>query len=205
MFKKTLLITCLFMGGLMAQKNVLVFAGSLRTGSWNKILAGEVVNVVKESGSSCVYVDLKDYPMPIYDGDLEQREKLPENAKKLKALMHSSDVVVIVSPEYNASIPAALKNTIDWISRTEEGGGSKESFAGKVFAIMSTSPGKMGGRRGLVHLRAILTNLDGNVIEQTVSVPFAMDAFDDNGNLVDMDAKERVKEEIILALQTNKS
>ncbi len=205
MFKKTLLITCLFMGGLMAQKNVLVFAGSLRAGSWNKMLAKEVVNVVKDSGYLCTYVDLKDYPMPIYDGDLEQREKLPENAKKLKSLMESSDVVVIVSPEYNASIPAALKNTIDWMSRTEEGSGSKESFKGKVFAIMSTSPGKLGGKRGLVHLRAILTNLDGNVIEQMVSVPSAMDAFDDNGNLIDMDAKERVKEEIILALQTNKS
>lgn len=202
MLKKILLITCLFMGGLMAEKNVLVFAGSLRAGSWNKMLAKEVVNIVEESGSSCTYIDLKDYPMPIYDGDLEQKEKLPENAKKLKALMQSSDVIVIVSPEYNASIPAALKNTIDWMSRTQEGGGSKEAFDGKVFAIMSTSPGKMGGRRGLVHLRAILTTLGGNVIEQTVSVPSAMNAFDENGNLVDTDAKEKVKEEIKFALAT---
>jgi NAD(P)H-dependent FMN reductase len=155
-----------------------VFAGSTREGSFNKRLSQEAATIVRRLGAKVTWIDLKDYPMPFYDGDLEQKSGMPKNAKKLRNLMVASDAILIASPEYNASIPAVLKNAIDWTSR-KDGGPSREAFEGKKFFLMSASPGPSGGSRGLLHLRAIIENLKGEVAETQISVPTAHAAFTD--------------------------
>ncbi len=156
--------------------NVLVFAGSTRKDSYNKQLASIAAEVATSLGGKVTLIDLKDYPMPLYDADLE-KEGMPKNAKHFRDLMIESDLIAIAAPEYNHSIPAVLKNAIDWASRDEKGGGSKLAFKGKYFALMSASPGKGGGARGLVHLRAVLEDLGGRVIEKETIVPNAYGAF----------------------------
>src|SRR5690349_24995270 len=101
----------------MIQPKILAFAGATRTGSWNKKLIRVATALAREAGSEVTLVDLRDYPMPFYDGDLEAAEGLPEKARELKALMFAHDAFLLSCPEYNSSITALLKNTIDWISR----------------------------------------------------------------------------------------
>ena len=182
---------------MIANPNVLVFSGSTRTESVNKKLAQEAATVARELGARVSVIDLKDYPIPFYDGDLEANEGMPENAKKLRNLMINSQAIIIVSPEYNGTLSAVLKNTIDWASRSEEGGSSRAAFAGKKFAIMSASPGKGGGARGLTHLRTIIENIGGKVVGKQVALPNAYEpkAFE-NSSL-----KEILREEIGQILQ----
>jgi len=158
---------------LVAEVKVLVFAGSTRTDSYNKQLSSEVAQIAKEMGAKVTLIDLKEFPMPLYDADLEAKDGMPKNAKRLRDLMIANNAIVIVSPEYNGSIPAVLKNAIDWASRSETGGSSREAFKGKQFVIMSASPGKLGGARGLVHLRAVIENIGGEVMLDQVTVPNA--------------------------------
>lgn len=165
---------------LQAETKILAFAGSTQKNSINKKLVADAVRGMK---GKVTLVDLKDYPMPFYDADLETAEGMPEKARAFRKLMLESDVIVIASPEYNGSLSAVLKNTIDWASRTEKGEGSREAFKDKKFIIMSASPGPTGGARGLVHLRTILENLGGKVEPQQVVVPDAYNAFQDDGKL----------------------
>jgi chromate reductase, NAD(P)H dehydrogenase (quinone) len=148
-------------------------------------------------------VDLKDYPIPFYDEDLETKEGMPIKAKQLRRLMVQSDVILIASPEYNASLSAVLKNAIDWASRSETGGGSREAFAGKKFVIMSASPGSGGGARGLMHLRAILENVGGTVLPQQVTVPDAYNAFDAQGHLKNEKVKKELEQLVRTAITPN--
>lgn len=192
------LIGCVgFAFTMIANSNVLVFSGRTRTESVNKKLAQEAATVARELGARVSVIDLKDYPIPFYDGDLEANEGMPENAKKLRNLMINSQAIIIVSPEYNGTLSAVLKNTIDWASRSEEGGSSRAAFAGKKFAIMSASPGKGGGARGLTHLRTIIENIGGKVVGKQVALPNAYEpkAFE-NSSL-----KEILREEIGQILQ----
>jgi NAD(P)H-dependent FMN reductase len=168
-----------------AQPKVLAFAGSARTDSVNKKLILEAVSMAREMGADVTFIDLKDYPIPLYNGDLEQKNGMPENAKYIRGLMISSQVILIASPDYNSSLSALLKNTLDWASRNEKGSFSKEAFRGKRFAIMSASPGARGGSKGLIHLRAILEDIGGIVIPQQVTVAKAHCAFDEKGRLID--------------------
>jgi NAD(P)H-dependent FMN reductase len=161
---------------LLAQMNVLVFAGSTRADSYNKKLANEAAEIARNLGAKVTLINLKDYPMPFYDGDLE-KEGMPENAKKFRSLMMANDVIVIACPEYNSSIPAVLKNALDWASRGEKGGPSRDAFKGKQFALLSASPGQGGGSRALVHLRSVIENVGGEVLENQVSVGTAHEAF----------------------------
>jgi chromate reductase len=163
---------------LLAQMNILVFAGSTREGSFNKQLSREAAQIARRLGANVTWIDLKDYAMPFYDADLEAKG-MPKNAKKLRDLMVANDMIVIASPEYNASIPAVLKNAIDWASRSD-GKASRSAFKGKKFALLSASPGKGGGARALVHLRAIIEDVGGEVISEQVSVPSAHAAFADD-------------------------
>lgn len=193
--KKWIAIFCLSLAlPALAGPKVLVFAGSTRDASYNKQLAIEAGSLARNMGAEVQVIDLKDFPMPFYDADLEKNEGMPENGRKLRRLMKGSDAVLIASPEYNASIPAVLKNTLDWVSRTEEGGGDHGLFKGKKFGIMSTSPGPRGGSRGLVHLRAILENLGADVVQKQVSVPKSMEAFDEKG--LQKNLKQELREEI---------
>lgn len=184
MWKLCTLLLCLAVTmNLNAQTKVLAFAGSTRVDSSNKKLIAEAANLAKGMGADVTLIDLKDYPIPFYNADLETSSGMPENAKRIRNLMIDSQVILIASPEYNGSLSALLKNTLDWASRNEQGGSSREAFKGKKFALMSASPGSGGGARGLGHLRTIIENVGGTVVPTQVSIPNSYQAFDEKGNL----------------------
>jgi NAD(P)H-dependent FMN reductase len=148
------------------------------------------------------FADLRDYPMPLYDGDQEASEGIPPIAKAFKELLRSHDAFVIASPEYNGSFPALVKNVIDWASRPEPGEKSLEVFRGKTAALVSASPGPGGGVRGLRHLRELLDMIGVNVIPTQVTVSRAGEAFDAEGRLVrpgDVDAIDRLASDLAAA------
>ena len=130
--------------------------------------------------------------MPLYDGDLEQRDGLPENAKKMRSLMLEHDALLISCPEYNGSITPLLKNVIDWMSRSHDGIGGRQIYGGKVAGLLAASPGGLGGIRGLAHIRTLLGGIGVMVVPGDVSVPGAMKAFADDGSLVDEKLEKRV-------------
>jgi chromate reductase, NAD(P)H dehydrogenase (quinone) len=164
---------------------ILAFAGSLRRDSLNKKLARVAADAARTAGGDVTLIDLKDLPMPVYDGDLEAAEGIPPNAKKLKELMKAHPGFLIASPEYNTSIPGMLKNVIDWTSRSEKGEPPLACFDGKVAGLLSASPGALGGVRGLLTLRATLSGIRVLVIPEQVSVPKADQAFGPDGKLLD--------------------
>jgi NAD(P)H-dependent FMN reductase len=166
---------------------LLFFAGSTRDGSFNKKLAGLAHHIAEANGIEAVLVDLKDYPMPIYNGDLEAKEGPPERARAFKALLGEYRGVFIASPEYNSSVTPLLKNTLDWVTRVRaKGETGLEVFKTRVFAISGASPGYYGAMRSLLHLRQILEIGTGAmVIPQQIAVPRAMDAFEADGSLKD--------------------
>ena len=180
---KFLTVLLLFSVSLSGETKILAFAGSTRAESANKKLVLEAVGIARKMGADVTFVDLKDYPLPLYEADWEAKNGMPKNAKHLQQLMIDSQVILIASPEYNASLSALLKNAIDWASRNGKGGTSYAAFEGKRFALMSASPGGQGGARGLIHLRAILEALGGTVLPQQVVVPDAYSAFDEKGKL----------------------
>lgn len=200
--KKLLVSALLLLGSTLSATQVLVFAGSLRTGSYNKLLAQEAAEMAREEGADVLFIDLKDFPMPFYDADVEAIEGLPQNVKKLRDLMLASDAVIIASPQYNESVSSVLKNALDWASRGENGQASKAAFKEKKFAIMSASPRKKGGAKGLAHLRLILGDCGADVIEPEVSIRFADKAFDEQGHLIDPESAALLRQEIHMLLQT---
>lgn len=178
-----------------AASKLLFFSGSTRTGSHNKKLARGAAEVARENGVEATLADLRDYPMPLYDGDLEARDGQPENARKLKAEILAHDGVFIAAPEYNASITPLLKNTIDWVSHVPPDAGEtpKQAFTGRVFALGSASTGGMGGLRGLVTLRTVLElGLGALVLPDQFAVPRAHQAFGEDGRLLDKDSETRL-------------
>lgn len=165
---------------------ILAFAGSLRKDSYNKKLVRIAAEGAHAAGAEVTLINLKDYPLPVYDGDLETAEGLPANAKKLKEIFIQHQGLLIASPEYNSSIPGGLKNVVDWISRTA----TKEEpplacFSNKVAAILSASPGGLGGLRGLVPLRMMLGNIGVLVLPTQIAVSKAHEAFNADGVLKD--------------------
>ena len=165
---------------------ILAFAGSLRAGSFNKRLIKIAAQAAREEGAEVTLIDLFEFPLPILNQDEEDAHGLPENAKKLKALFISHHGLLIASPEYNSSLPGALKNVIDWVSRAESPGEAPlAAYTGKTCALMSASPGALGGLRALVHLRAILGNIGVLVLPGQVCIPLADKAFEENGALKD--------------------
>jgi chromate reductase len=172
---------------------ILAFAGSMREDSVNKKLIKIAVAGARKAGAETTLIDLSNYRMPLYDGDLEAKEGLPKLAQDLKKLMIEHDGLMIASPEYNSSISGVMKNVIDWVSRPEEGEKTDlVAFRGKVVAIMSASPSGLGGLRGLVALRSMLENIHCMVLPQQVTVSHAYDAFNPNGQLKDVSLEERV-------------
>lgn len=162
---------------------ILCLAGSLRRDSFNKKLVKVAMAPAQEAGAETTYIDLKDYPMPIYDGDIEAESGIPENAQKLKKIMKEHQGLLIASPEYNSSVSGALKNFIDWTSRPEKGEKSIEAFTGKVAGIMACSPGALGGLRGLVTLRSILGNIAVVVVPEQHAIGKVAEAFTQDGKL----------------------
>jgi NAD(P)H-dependent FMN reductase len=164
---------------------ILAFAGSTRAGSLNKRLVRLAAAAARAAGAEVTELDLRDLPMPLYDGDLEAAEGIPPNAQQLKALMLAHQGLLISAPEYNTGITGVLKNAIDWASRSAPGEAPMACFIGKVAALMSASPGALGGLRGLVHVRSILGNSHVLVLPDQVSVPRAHEAFTAEGALKD--------------------
>jgi NAD(P)H-dependent FMN reductase len=172
---------------------ILVFGGSLRRDSVNQKLAAIAAAGAREAGAEVSLIALRDFPMPIYDGDIEAASGLPEPTRRLKALFREHHGLIIASPEYNSSITAALKNAVDWVSRAE----SKDDvsvFAGKTAILCAASPGALGGLRGLVHLRAILGNMGVTVLPDQVAVGQAYQAFTPEGALSDAKLDQRVRQ-----------
>ncbi|WP_017715424.1 NADPH-dependent FMN reductase [Kamptonema formosum] len=172
---------------------ILAFAGSTRTESYNKKLVRVAAAGARAAGAEVTYLDLRDIPLPLFDQDLEAAEGLPANARQLKDLLLAHDGLLIASPEYNSSISGVLKNAIDWASRPQPGEPMLACFADKVAAIMSASPGGLGGLRGLVHLRSILGNIKVLVLPDQVSIPKAYEAFNADGTLKDAKQQESVE------------
>ena len=165
---------------------ILAFAGSTRIESFNKKLVKIAAAGAGKAGAEVTLIDLRDFPLPLYDGDLEERDGLPETAKKLKALFLAHDGLLISAPEYNSGVSGVLKNTIDWVSRAEtENEKPLAGYAGKVACLMSASPGALGGLRGLVQVRAILGNIKVLVLPDQIAVSKAHDAFNPDGSLKD--------------------
>jgi NAD(P)H-dependent FMN reductase len=171
----------------MQTPRILVFAGSVRTGSYNARLAAIAAKELTQAEADVTLISLTDYLMPLYDGNLEAASGPPDNAIRLKRLMSLQHGVFIASPEYNASITPLLKNTLDWVSRVRE---SKEpplaAYKGRVFALGAASNGTYGGMRSLIALRQVLElGCGALVIPEQVAVREAASAFDDDDTIKD--------------------
>lgn len=180
----------------MSASRILFFAGSSREGSFNKQLARCGKQLAEENGQSATFADLADYPMPLYNGDLEARDGIPDEARAFETVMRDHNAVVVVAPEYNASITPLLKNTLDWVSRLrQEKPNEKTVFQTRLFALAAASPGGTGGIRGLFTVRHVLQyGLSAQVMPEQFLLPKAGQAFDSDGRLKDADAEKRFAE-----------
>lgn len=182
---------------------LLFLAGSARTGSVNKKLAKLASEMAAKEGADVSYIDLKDYPLPIFCEDIEKDEGMPENAKKLKEMFIEHDGFFIAAPEYNSAITPLLKNVIDWISRPhEENETPLAAYKGKVAALGAATPGGLGGIRGLPGLRFILSNIGVHVIPDQIALGNAFNAFSDDGDIMDERQAEFMKNTIVNFVKT---
>jgi chromate reductase, NAD(P)H dehydrogenase (quinone) len=186
---------------IVAALKILVIPGSLRTGSLNAKLAAVAAHQVAQAGVEVTRISLADFPLPIYDGDLQAKSGVPRNAINLKRMIGAHHGVLIVTPEYNASVPPLVKNTIDWVTRVQETNESRgEVFRGRAFAIAAASHGRLGGSRSLAALRLILTSCRALVIPNQLSLSFAADAYDDMDRLkhpADIEALDALVQQLI--------
>lgn len=175
--------------------NVLVFAGSTRVASINRKLARNVADLARERGAEVTHLELGDFDIPMYNADLEARGT-PADVMRLKEIFHAHPAWLVCTPEYNASYPALLKNTLDWLSSPVKGDPVWEDdmrfSRGKVVGVLSASNGSLGGMRSQSHLVPLLFNLECWVAPRTCAVPRAASAFDEQGRLVDEGARTRV-------------
>jgi NAD(P)H-dependent FMN reductase len=169
----------------MNKPKILAFAGSTRTDSFNKKLVKIAAKGAVAAGAEVTLIDLRDFPLPLYDADLEEKEGIPGSGMKLKELFLKHQGLLISAPEYNSGITAVLKNAIDWVSRSSPGEAPLACFTGKAASLMSASPGGLGGLRGLVQVRAILGNIGVLVLPDQVAVPRAHEALAPDGSLKD--------------------
>lgn len=173
---------------------VLILPGSARRESVNRKLAAAAAELVAEAGAEAVLIDPADFPLPLYDGDLEESGGLPDAAKALKKEFLAAHALIFVSPEYNSSVTPLMKNFIDWVSRAESDDEHPlAAYRGKVAGLLAASPGALGGLRGLVHLRAILGNIGVLVVPKQFALGSAFQKFDGNGKLADPAALDGVR------------
>jgi NAD(P)H-dependent FMN reductase len=173
---------------------ILAFAGSARGASFNKMLVKNALLGAERAGATVTFVDMRDFPLPLYDADLEAAEGIPQPALAFKALMKSNDGFLISSPEYNSSLSPLIKNVIDWTSRPVQGEPAYSGFEGKIAAVMAASTGALGGIRALAHLRALLANMRVFVIPDQKAVPNAAEVFDKDGSMTDQKTRKAVQE-----------
>jgi NAD(P)H-dependent FMN reductase len=185
----------------MSALKILVIPGSLRTGSLNTKLAAVAAHALTQQGAETTRISLLDFPLPIYDGDLEAKSGAPKHAVNLKRMMSAHHGVLIVTPEYNSSVPALLKNAIDWVSRVQDVHETRgQVFRNRVFAIASASGGRLGGSRALAALRLILSACHAQVIPNQLALAFAEDAYDEMDrlkNAADADALKALARQLI--------
>ena len=185
----------------MAVLKILVIPGSLRTGSLNAKLAAAIAHEVAQAGAEVARISLADFPLPIYDGDLQAKSGIPKNAVNLKRMMGAHHGVVIVTPEYNSSVPALVKNTIDWVTRVQDLHEVRSQvFRERPFAIAAASESRFGGARALAALRLILSACHATVIPSQLALSFANDAYDDMDRLkhpADAEAQKALVRQLI--------
>lgn len=167
---------------------LLVFAGSTRAGSYNRQLARVAAGMAEGRGAKVTLLELADFNIPLYNADLES-QGTPPDVIRLKELMHAHAGWIVCSPEYNGSVTALLKNTLDWASspvkgHPEWGGSGIKPFAGKVVGLLSASPGALGGLRSLAQLAPILRNSQCWVAPRQFALSHAKEAFTPYGTLV---------------------
>jgi NAD(P)H-dependent FMN reductase len=168
----------------MSALKILVIPGSLRTGSLNARLAATAGYELAQAGADVTRISLADFPLPIYDGDLQGKSGVPKHAVNLKRMMSAHHGVLVVTPEYNSSVPPLVKNTIDWVSRVQDPQESRgQVFRDRPFAIAAASEGRLGGTRALAALRLILSACHATVIPNQLALSFASEAYDDMDRL----------------------
>ncbi len=164
---------------------ILALAGSLRAGSFNRRLLAVAAEGARAAGADVTGIDLRGFPLPVYDADLESASGLPSAVLALKERFRAAEGLLVASPEYNSAISGTLKNVLDWVSRPAPGEKPLECFKGKVAALCAASPGALGGIRGLASVRVVLGNLGVVLLPDQVALPRAAEAFDAEGNVVD--------------------
>jgi NAD(P)H-dependent FMN reductase len=168
----------------MSALKILVIPGSLRTGSLNARLAAAAAYELAQADAEVTRISLGDFPLPIYDGDLQTKSGVPKNAINLKRMIGAHHGVLIVTPEYNSSVPPLIKNTIDWVTRVQDASEARgQVFRETPFAIAAASGGRLGGTRALAALRLILSACHATVIPNQLALSFADQAYDDMDRL----------------------
>jgi NAD(P)H-dependent FMN reductase len=168
----------------MSALKILVIPGSLRSGSHNARLAAAAAHEFALAGAEVTRISLADFPLPIYDGDLQTKSGVPKHAINLKRMMSAHHGVLIVTPEYNSSVPALVKNTIDWVTRVQDAHETRgQVFRDRAFAIAAASENRLGGTRSLAALRLILSACHAVVIPNQLALSFANEAYDDTDRL----------------------
>ncbi len=168
----------------MSALKILVIPGSLRTGSLNARLAAVAAYEFAQADAEVTRISLGDFPLPIYDGDLQTKSGVPKNAINLKRMIGAHHGVLIVTPEYNSSVPPLVKNTIDWVTRVQDAPEARgQVFRETPFAIAAASGGRLGGTRALAALRLILSACHATVIPNQLALSFADQAYDDMDRL----------------------
>ncbi len=173
---------------------ILAFSGSSRKQSVNQKLVKIAALAAENQGASVTVIDLLDFPMPLFNQDLEDEQGMPAKAHEFKKLLVEHDGFLVASPEYNSAFSPLLKNVIDWASRAESDDEPPLlAYRGKVASIMAASPGGLGGIRGLVFLRMLLNNIGVTVLPEQQAIPMAFKAFEENGKLADKQQQQAVE------------
>jgi NAD(P)H-dependent FMN reductase len=170
----------------------LVFSGSLRADSLNGRLAGLAADTIRANGGIIDPSSMPDFETPSYNQDVQDKDGFPAGADRFRECIQTNDAFVVSSPEYNASMPGLLKNTIDWVSRF-----SPQPFNEKHGLLLSASPSMVGGNRGLWGLRIPFEHLGARVYPEMFSLAQAHQAFDDEGRLADDQLQERFESTIV--------
>lgn len=167
---------------------VLLMGMSLRKDSFNKKLIKNAHSILSTDGSTHQYelLTFNDYPMPVYDGDIEA-QGMPEGVQKLGQKISEADAIIFSTPEYNGSIPGPFKNALDWVSRVKP-----MPWPGKQALLLGASPGAYGAIRSLGHCRVPLDTLGMFLYPEMFGLPKAHEAFDESDMLKDQSTKERL-------------
>jgi len=164
---------------------ILAFGGSLRRVSFNHRVVQVAADAAEAAGAEVTRIRLSDFPLPMFDEDFESANPLPEAAARLKGLFREHHGLLIGCPEYNSGITAVLKNTIDWVSRPEEGHAPLDCFDGTYVGLVAASPGGLGGIRVLPSIRVLLSNIKCTVIPEQAAVSKVHELLGDDGGITD--------------------